>query len=235
MPYDNKTPPRNRNWHIDCVYCSMRSNPASTKKLAKPRQIETAVPRLRVLLVDDDPDRVVSVREALQQAGVDVVSHLSNSFDLYDAVKTLAPDVVIVDTDSPSRDALEHIALVSRDAPKPVVMFSADSSNDAIRDAVRAGVSAYVVDGMSSARLQPILRVAIERFSNEQTLRAELVETKTALNERKLIERAKGLIMKREAVDEEEAFRLLRKFAMDKGIRMGEASSRMIDIITALS
>lgn len=189
-------------------------------------------PQLRILLVDDDPDRAANVRQALVKNGYDVVSQLSNPLALYDAMRIWTPDVVIVDTDSPSRDALEHIALVSRDAPKPIVMFSQDGSNDTIRDAVRAGVSAYVVDGMTSKRLQPILQVAIERFAAEQILKAELAETKVALSERKCVERAKGLIMKREHVDEEAAFRLLRKFAMDKGIRMGEASQRMIDILS---
>jgi two-component system, response regulator / RNA-binding antiterminator len=187
---------------------------------------------LRILLVDDDPDRAANVRQALEKNGYEVVSQLSNPLALYDAMRIWTPDVVIVDTDSPSRDALEHIALVSRNAPKPIVMFSQDGSNDTIRDAVRAGVSAYVVDGMTSKRLQPILQVAIERFAAEQTLKAELAETKVALSERKLVDRAKGLLMKREGIDEEAAFRLLRKFAMDKGIRMGEASQRMIDILS---
>lgn len=189
---------------------------------------------LRVLLVDDDPDRAASVRAALIVNGFEVVSQLANPLELYDAVNKWAPDVVIVDTESPSRDTLEHLALISRDAPKPIVMFSSDGSNDAIRDAVRAGVSAYVVDGLVPTRLQPILRVAVERFAAEQSLKAELVQTKSALSERKLVDRAKGLIMKREGVDEDAAFRLLRKFAMDKGIRMGDASARMIEIITAL-
>ena len=197
---------------------------------AKKSSVKTA--KLRVLLVDDDPDRAANVRQALIKNGYDVVSQLSNPLALYDAMRIWTPDVVIVDTDSPSRDALEHIALISRDAPKPIVMFSADGSNDTIRDAVRAGVSAYVVDGLSAKRLQPILHVAIERFAAEQTLKAELAETKVALSERKLVDRAKGLIMKREKTDEEAAFRLLRKFAMDKGIRMGDAAQRMIDILS---
>ena len=198
-----------------------------------PKKKSTAL-ALRVLLVDDDPDRAASVRTALIDNGFDVVSQLANPLELYNAVNKWAPDVVIVDTESPSRDTLEHLALIARDAPKPIVMFSSDGSNDAIRDAVHAGVSAYVVDGLAPSRLQPILRVAVERFSAEQRLKAELVQTKSALSERKLVDRAKGLIMKREGVDEEAAFRLLRKFAMDKGIRMGDASARMIEIITAL-
>jgi two-component system, response regulator / RNA-binding antiterminator len=211
----------------------MSRRPLPSDRPVEPAPTYASAP-LRVLLVDDDPDRAQGVRAALMQAGMEVISHLSNPFDLYDAVKSFTPDVVIVDTNSPSRDALEHIAIVSRDAPKPVVMFAADGSSDAIRSAVRAGVSAYVVDGLAPQRLQPILRVAVERFHAEQQLRGELAETKTALKERKLVERAKGLIMKREGVDEEEAFRLLRKFAMDKGLRMGDASERMIDILTLL-
>lgn len=200
------------------------------------RKIPDAAPSRAptVLLVDDDPDRAASVRAALSENGYVVTCELSNPLDLYQTVRDVAPDVVIVDTESPSRDALEHIALVTQNAPKPIVMFSADGSSDAIRDAVRAGVSAYVVDGFSAQRLKPILAVAVERFSAEQLLKSELAETRSALSERKLVEKAKGLIMKRELVDEETAFRHLRKFAMDKGIRMGDASQRMIDILNAL-
>jgi two-component system, response regulator / RNA-binding antiterminator len=208
-------------WHSDCIKHFMPAKKKTSSQTA-----------LRILLVDDDPERADDLRQALVKNGYDVVSQLSNPLALYDAMRIWTPDVVIVDTDSPSRDALEHIALISRDAPKPIVMFSQDGSNDTIRDAVRAGVSAYVVDGMTSKRLQPILQVAIARFAAEQTLKAELAETKVALSERKLVDRAKGLIMKHESVDEEAAFRLLRKFAMDMGIRMGEASQRMIDILS---
>lgn len=195
--------------------------------------IETSTSALKVLLVDDDPDRAAEIRVALEAIGYRVVSQLASSIDLYDAMQTTKPDVVIVGADSPSRDALEHIALVSRDAPKPIVMFASDSRSETIREAVRAGVSAYVVDGLSPERLQPILTVAVERFEATQQLREELAETRTALKARKLIERAKGLLMKQRAVDEETAYRLLRKFAMDHGVNMQVASERTLAILTA--
>ena len=185
---------------------------------------------LKVMLVDEDPDRAASVRAALIASGCEVISLLASPLEIYDAVKTSSPDVIIIDTESPSRDSLESLAFVSRDRPHPIVMFSGDRSSEAIREAIRAGVSAYVVDGLSESRLQPILRVAVERFAAEQSLKQELADAKTRLAERKDVERAKGLLMKQKKIDEEEAFRLLRKFAMDQGIKMAEAATRVIDM-----
>jgi two-component system, response regulator / RNA-binding antiterminator len=222
MPKRDSLPPRG-------------GRPPHDVSLAVPLHAPSTARLTRVLLIDDDIDRAARLRTSLRQLGYEVIADCADSLDLYEAVQRLEPDVVIIDTDSPSRDALEHIALVAQHAPKPIVMFATDGSSEVIRRAVRAGVSAYVVDGLSAERLQPILHVAVERFTADQELRAELVETKVALSERKRVERAKGLIMKREGVDEEQAFRLLRKFAMDQGIRMGEASQRMIDILKALA
>lgn len=183
---------------------------------------------LKVMLVDEDPDRAASVREALTRAGCEVVSTLTSAIELYDRVSESSPDVIIIDTESPSRDVLEHITFISRDQPRPIVMFSGDRGGDTIRLAVRAGVTAYIVDGLSEARIQPILSVAVERFEAEQELRRELSESKTMLAERKAIERAKGLIMKQAACDEETAFRHLRKFAMDRGVKMIDAAETVI-------
>ena len=183
---------------------------------------------LKVLLVDEDPDRAASVREALTRAGCEVISTLTSAIELYDRVSESSPDVIIIDTESPSRDVLEHITFISRDQPRPIVMFSGDRGSDTIRLAVRAGVTAYIVDGLSEARIQPILSVAVERFEAEQELKRELTETKSMLAERKAIERAKGLIMKQAACDEEAAFRHLRKFAMDRGVKMIDAAKAVI-------
>jgi response regulator NasT len=185
---------------------------------------------LKVVLVDDDPDRAASVRGALLQAECEVISLLASPLELYAAVAGLKPDVIIISSDSPSRDAIEHIALLNREAPRPVVMFSGDRSSDTIRAAIRAGVSAYVVDGLSVDRLMPILEVAVERFEAEQLLRDELTDTKSQLAERKAIERAKGIVMKQKKIGEDEAFQLLRKFAMDKGIKMAEAAEQVIEL-----
>ena len=183
---------------------------------------------LKVLLVDEDPDRAASVRQALVAGGYEVITTLSSAIELYDRVAEYAPDVIIIDTDSPSRDVIEHITFISRDQPRPIVMFSGDREGDTIRAAIRAGVTAYIVDGLSDARLQPILSVAVERFEAEQELRRELTDTKSMLAERKLIERAKGLVMKQAQCDEETAFRHLRKFAMDRGVKLSDAADIVI-------
>jgi response regulator NasT len=202
-----------------------RKIPPTAKTSTPPRAAA-----LKVVLVDDDPDRAASVRQALAPGGYEVISLLASPMELYEAVVALKPDVIIVSSDSPSRDAIEHIALIGRDTPRPVVMFSGDRSSDTIRSAIRAGVSAYIVDGLSEERLQPILDVAIERFETEQALKRELADAKSALADRKLVERAKGAIMKQRGVDEEEAFRLLRSFAMENGVKLADAATRILEI-----
>jgi response regulator NasT len=114
------------------------------------------------------------------------------------------------------------------------VIFSEDSQDTSIRAALRAGVSAYVVDGIAAGRLDPVMRVAIERFQADQALRAELVDTRTQLADRKVVERAKGLIMKQRGVSEEEAFTALRSLAMQKGLKLGEVARQVIDIAALL-
>jgi len=185
---------------------------------------------MKVMLVDEDPDRAADVRAALVACGCEVISLLATPLEIYDAVKTMSPDVIIIDTESPSRDSLESLAFVSRDRPHPIVMFSGDRSSDTIREAIRAGVSAYVVDGLSEERLQPILQVAVARFAAEQGLKQELADAKIRLADRKDIERAKGILMKQRELTEEEAFQMLRKFAMDRGIKMADAAARVIDM-----
>jgi response regulator NasT len=187
-------------------------------------------PKLKVMLVDDDPDRAAEVRAALVASGCEVISLLASPVEIYDAVKLSSPDVIIIDTESPSRDSLESLSFVSRDRPHPIVMFSGDRSSETIREAIRVGVSAYVVDGLSEARLQPILQVAVARFAAEQSLKQELADARTQLSDRKNVERAKGVLMKQRALSEEDAFQMLRKFAMDRGIKMADAAARVIDM-----
>jgi two-component system, response regulator / RNA-binding antiterminator len=189
---------------------------------------------LKIMLVDEDPDRAASVRAALVDAGYQVISTLTSALALYERVEEQSPDVIIIDTDSPSRDVLEHIALISASKPKPIVMFSDNRDGETIRSAVRAGVTAYIVDGLSHSRLQPILSVAVERFEAEQELRRELSETKIMLADRKIVERAKGLIMKQAGCDEETAFGHLRTLAMERGVRLAEAAATVISITAAL-
>ena len=186
---------------------------------------------LKILLVDDTPDRASALKAALSaMEGVEVACTLESPLELLDRVAEHAPDIVLIDTQSPSRDVLEQLAAVSSSAPRPVVMFAEDGHDGAIRSALRVGVSAYIVDGIEAARLDPIMRVAMERFEADQALRAELVETKSRLAERKLVERAKGILMKHRGSDEETAYSALRSLAMERGLRVGEAARQVIDV-----
>ena len=150
---------------------------------------------LRVMVVDEDSERRIILRQSLEQAGHQIVAEVQPSMNLSGLVAELQPDVIIIDTHSPDRDTLEHIVVISQDAPRPIVMFSADNNSEKIREAVRAGVSAYVVDGLAPSRVQPIIDVAIERFEELQALRGELQNAQTELANRKTIERAKGLLV----------------------------------------
>jgi response regulator NasT len=183
---------------------------------------------MRVLVVDESAERAEMLRAALLPAGYEVTA-LSSPLALLKTIEKLEPDVIIIDTDSPSRDVLEHLVMMSRHTPRPVVMFAADGTPETIRAATRAGVSAYVVDGISTERIQPIVNAAIARFEEMQSLRAQLAVANRKLTERKLVERAKGLLMKSRGLDEETAYSLLRKMAMDRKLKLSELAQRLVD------
>ena len=190
---------------------------------------------LRVLLVDEDPERTATLRAALQVAGYQVVAEAHSAVELIGRVRSVKPDVIIIDRDSPDRDTLEHVCMVTRDDPRPIVMFTQDKDQARMREALKAGVSAYVVNGLSAERVQPIVDVALARFEQWQALRQELDQAQANLAERKLIERAKGIIMKQRKCSEEEAYRLLRKTAMDRNMRLSmvaETVIAMADLLT---
>jgi len=175
---------------------------------------------LSVLLVDDDPERAAIVEPALRAAGYEVVTVVDTATEMLAQVRARRPDVIIIDRDSPDRDTLEHVCMITRDDPRPIVMFTQDQDRTLMRAALEAGVSAYVVDGLSVERVRPIVEVALARFEQWQALRRELDQAQANLAERKLIERAKGIIMKQRGCSEDEAYRALRKMAMDRGKRL---------------
>jgi two-component system, response regulator / RNA-binding antiterminator len=189
---------------------------------------------MRVLVVDDSDERAALLREALTVAGHEVVASLSSPLELLRAVETLLPDVIVIDTESPTRDVLEHVVIVSQSSPRPIVMFASDAGGVAIRDAVRAGVSAYVVDGMDSSRVNSIVEVACARFEEFQRLKIELAEANLKLSERKLVERAKGLLMQSRGLSEDDAYHALRKLAMAKKQRLGDIAQQVIDTVELL-
>ena len=186
---------------------------------------------LRVMLVVDDSQKDVSLlNDGLKAAGYDVVEVAMSASALLDRVATLQPDVIIIDSDSPTRDTLEQLSFVNARQPRPIVLFTEDRGNATIQAALKAGVSAYIVAGMQPDRLQPILDVAVARFEQDRALRDELRDTQERLAERKLIERAKGLVMKQKGVDEEEAYRVMRKLAMDRNRKLMEIAQQIIDV-----
>lgn len=188
----------------------------------------TAHGELRVMIVDSDTERSRNLRGALTLAGYRVVAELRESIALPDAVQGLKPHIVIVAADSPDRDTLEHISLTTRNAPRPVVMFTQERASETIRAAVRAGVSAYVVDGLNPERIRPILEVACARFEAHQALADRLADTERQLAERKTVEKAKGLLMQRRGLSEEAAYRELRQLAMQTGKRLAEVAETLL-------
>ena len=184
---------------------------------------------LRVILVDDEPARSALLAEALTAQGFAVVAVLGTGAGLPGRMAELAADVIIVDIESPDRDILEDMRRVTLEQVRPVVMFSQDGHSDTIRAAIEAGVSAYVVDGLKPERVRPVVDAAIARFSQFQDLRSELNQARASLAERKLVERAKGILMRRRGCDEDEAYRAMRKMAMDQKLRLADVAARIID------
>jgi response regulator NasT len=184
---------------------------------------------MRILIVDESEERSALLRNALLSAGHEVAAMLSSPLELLRAVDAQRPDVIVIDTESPTRDVLEHVVIVSQSSPRPIVMFSSDAGDAAIRDAVRAGVSAYVVDGLDASRVNSIVEVACARFEEFQKLKLELAEANLRLSERKLVERAKGLLMSSRGLSEDEAYHALRKLAMSKKARLGDVARQVLD------
>jgi response regulator NasT len=198
---------------------------------------------LRIVVIIPDPaladeqhehaeqqlERSRSLRMGLLEAQYDVVATLPADVFLHERIAQLRPDLIIVDAESEARDALEHVVMATRDERRPIVLFTNDPDTTHVPDAVAAGVCAYIVEGLSPQRIRPILQVAMARFKHEQTLRAELKDARDELKDRKTIDRAKGILMQRQALSEKEAYDRLRKLAMDKGVKMVQIAQRMID------
>ena len=191
--------------------------------------------KLSVTIVDDDSGRSIILERALKDAGYEVMAILSSNDNLLLHIEKEQPDMIIVDLDSPSRDSLESMRIVTQHNPKPIVMFTNDTDDSMISEAINAGVSAYVVDGFNEKRIKPIMDVAIARFREFQALRDELNKTRNSLEERKTLDKAKGIIMDQRNCNEEEAYKVLRKLSMENNKRMVEVAEQIISITGALS
>lgn len=185
--------------------------------------------KLRVLLVDEDQERRALLQDALDAAGFAVVIGTDTGGDLSNVVRRVQPDVIVIDVDAPDRDTLENMCCIARDVPRPVVMFTHDEDAEKMRTAIRAGVSAYIVGSITSERVKPIVDVAVLRFEEHQALRRELDQAKNSLADRKVIERAKGILMRQRDCGEEQAYQALRKLAMDRNRKLVEVAQSVID------
>lgn len=184
--------------------------------------------RLRVLVVDEARERAAVLEDGLAQAGCIVLAVVKPGEDLARIVRERQPDVIIIDIDSPGRDTLESLRALNRDLPRPIVMFVDTSDSTMIEEAMKAGVSAYVIDGLNAQRVKPVIDVAIARFKEYQALRDELERTKTSLNDRKIIERAKGILMEQRRISEDEAYRALRRLAMEQNQRLADVARHLV-------
>ncbi|RFP11363.1 MULTISPECIES: ANTAR domain-containing response regulator [unclassified Duganella] len=175
-------------------------------------------------------ERARALRIGLLEAGYDIIASLPPDMYLPERIAQLQPDMIIVDAESDARDVLEHIVIATRDERRPIVMFTESDDTESMEAAMAAGVSAYIVAGLQSDRIKPVLQVALARFKREQKLLDELSDTKSKLAERKIIERAKGLLMERQRFTEEQAFQKLRSMAMSKNLKLSEVAQRILDV-----
>jgi response regulator NasT len=189
---------------------------------------------LRILIIDESRVRASELCAGLAMAGHQVAAVLPSALDLTAQIETIRPDVILIETESPSRDTLENLAVMNREMPRPVVLLTQDSGAAVMRAAFKAGVSAYIVDNLDLARLKPIVDVAIARFEEHQNLKQELAVATKKLSERKLVEKAKGILMKTRGLDEDQAYAALRKLAMERAQPLGKVSGDLIEMAKLL-
>ena len=171
-----------------------------------------------------------ALRIGLLEAGYDIIASLPADLYLPERIAQLQPDLIIIDAESDARDVLEHIVIATRDERRPIVLFTEDGATASIDAAMAAGVSAYIVAGLQAERIAPVLNVALSRFRQEEKLRAELDDTRHKLAERKVIERAKGLLMTHHGLTDEQAYQRLRTLAMNKKLKLAEIAQRILDV-----
>ena len=180
------------------------------------------------MLVDAIPERREILAATLAVAGHRIVARLSAGADLHSEVIKIDPDVVIIEIDAPNRDILKDMHAINRETPRPIIVFTQDEDPDLIRAAVKAGVSAYVVGDLDARRVEPVMNEAIARFEQFQSLQRELTDARTALADRKIIERAKGVLMKQRGMDEAAAYAALRSQAMARNLKLVELARSLV-------
>ncbi len=183
---------------------------------------------MRIAVIDESPARAAVIREGLEASGLSKILVLSERIGLVSRIEEFAPDVILIDLENPQRDELEELFAVSRALARPVAMFVDQTDDAAMEAAIDAGVSAYVVDGLKAERIRAIVDLAIKRFNAFARLKSELAEARSALAERKAVDAAKTLLMKKRGIDEPAAYALLRKSAMDSGRKIAEVADALL-------
>jgi response regulator NasT len=183
---------------------------------------------LSIMIFDENRIRASIIEEGLREAGHDQVVVLHDIVGLARQIEAISPDVIVIDIETPNRDMLEHLFQLTRSVRKPIAMFVDRSDTSSIEAAVEAGVSAYVVDGLKKERVKPILDMAVSRFKAFSRLQQELADAKSALEERKIIERAKGILMKSRKLSEDEAYALLRQTAMNEKKKLADIAQSVV-------
>jgi len=185
-------------------------------------------PTLKIVIVDENPIRAAILEDGLKEAGFTQVVRISEMANLLSRIYALDPEIILIDLENPSRDVLEQMFQVSRVVKRPIAMFVDSSDSASIQASVDAGVSAYIVDGLKKERMKHILDLCISRFNAFSRLQGELDKTKTQLEERKVIDRAKGILMKAKELNEEQAYALMRKTAMNENKKIAEIAQSIV-------
>lgn len=183
---------------------------------------------LRILIIDENRIRAAVIEEGLREAGHSAVTLVHDVSGIARRITEVNPDVIVIDLENPNRDMLENMFQLSRAVKRPIAMFVDRADTASIEAAVDAGVSAYIVDGLRKERVKPILQMAISRFNAFARMARELEEARGELEGRKLVERAKGILMKSRGLSEEDAYALLRKTAMNQNRKLADVAQSLV-------
>jgi response regulator NasT len=225
-------------------FCHAFQKYLSGPELAYPLGMKSPSPvqrTLRIVVVNTAPGsgehamaaqagRNTALRIGLLESGYDIVASLPADIFLPERIAQIQPDMIIIDSESDARDVLEHIVIATRDEPRPIVLFTDDQDQSSMDAAIDAGVSAYIVAGLQAERVKPVLDVALARFRRERRLLGELSDTRRQLADRKLVERAKGVLMAKSGITEEQAYQKLRSMAMNRNLKLAEVAQRILDV-----
>ena len=192
---------------------------------------KTKFETIKVMLVDNDSGRSALLSQALLDHGYEVIARVEPGPNLLAKVAQIMPDMIVIDTESPDRDILESMYLLNEHNPLPVVMFADEDNETVIQEAIKSGVSGYIVKGVDMERVKPIMSVAIARFREYQALKDELKQTKSELEQNKLIDKAKRLLMQQKGVTEQEAYEAIRKRSMDSNQKLYEVAETIISVL----